>query len=84
MGEIETAVSALDGIDDNCCLYDSEKLRIVLFYTGSADGKEINDKLAESLPDYMVPGKRVHLDSMPKNMNGKTDRQKLKEMIREL
>lgn len=81
LGEIETAVSALDGVDDNCCLYDSNKLRIVLFYTGSADGKDINDRLAESLPDYMVPGKRVHLDEMPKNINGKTDRQKLKTMM---
>lgn len=84
LGEIEAAVSALDGIDDNCCLYDSEKLRIVLFYTGSADGKVINDKLSETLPDYMVPGKRVHLDSMPKNLNGKTDRQKLKTMMSEV
>ena len=84
LGEIEAAVSALDGIDDNCCLYDSEKLRIVLFYTGSADGKVINDKLSETLPDYMVPGKRVHLDSMPKNLNGKTDRQKLKAMMSEV
>ncbi len=84
IGEIETAVSALDGVDDNCCLYDSEKLRIVLFYTGAAEGKEINEKLAEVLPDYMVPGKRVHLESMPKNINGKTDRQTLKEMMREV
>lgn len=84
LGEIETAVSALDGVDDNCCLYDSEKMRIVLFYTGTAEGKEISDNLAESLPDYMVPGKRVHLETMPKNITGKTDRQKLKEMIKEV
>lgn len=84
LGEIETIVSALDGIEDNCCLYDSEKLRIILFYTGSADGKRINEKLSTSLPDYMIPGKRVHLEAMPKNLNGKTDRQKLKEMIKKI
>ncbi len=84
LGEIETAVSALEGVDDNCCLYDTEKLRIILFYTGSAEGKYINEKLAELLPDYMVPGKRVQLDTMPKNINGKTDRQKLKAMIGEV
>ena len=81
LGEIEFAVSALDGVDDNCCLYDREKMRIVLFYTGSAEGKDINDRLVESLPDYMIPGKRVHLEEMPKNINGKTDRQKLKTMM---
>lgn len=83
LGEIETAVSALDGVDDNCCLYDSEKLRIVLFYTGSAEGKTINEELTKALPDYMVPGKRIHLEAMPKNINGKTDRQKLKEILKE-
>lgn len=84
MGEIETAVSALDGVDDNCCLYDSGKLRIVMFYSGPAEGKEIHARLLESLPDYMVPGKRVHLDALPKNINGKTDRQRLKEMLKEI
>ncbi len=83
LGEIETAVSALDGVDDNCCLYDSEKLRIVLFYTGTAETKDVRDELAAVLPDYMLPGKRVHLDAMPKNINGKTDRQRLKEMLNE-
>lgn len=84
LGEIETAASALDGVEDNCCLYDNDKLRIVLFYTGAADGKYVTDQLAKELPDYMIPGKRVHLDALPKNLNGKTDRQKLKSMLVEL
>ena len=43
----------------------------------------MRDELAAVLPDYMLPGKRVHLDAMPKNINGKTDRQRLKEMLNE-
>ena len=81
LGEIETAVTALDGVSECCCLYDSNKLRIVLFYTGSIEGKEISERLKESLPDYMIPGKRVQLDSMPHNLNGKIDRQVLKAML---
>ena len=81
LGEIETAVSALDGVEECCCLYDNERLRIVLFYTGTVEGKEINEKLNDSLPDYMIPGKRIQLDSMPHNLNGKTDRQALKKML---
>lgn len=81
LGEIETAVTALVGISECCCLYDNKKLRIVLFYTGSIEGKEINERLKESLPDYMIPGKRVQLDSMPHNLNGKIDRQVLKSML---
>lgn len=78
LGEIETAVSALEGIDECCCLYDNNKLRIVLFYTGNIDGKEINRQLEHKLPDYMIPGKRIGLENMPHNLNGKIDRQVLK------
>lgn len=81
LGEIETAVTALDGVSECCCLYDNQKLRIVLFYTGSIEGKDINEQLKDKLPDYMIPGKRILLDSMPHNLNGKIDRQKLKKML---
>ncbi len=81
LGEIEAAVYSLNGVDECCCLYDNKKLRIVLFYTGTIEGKEINDKLKDILPDYMIPGKRVKLDTMPHNLNGKTDRKQLKELL---
>ena len=80
-GEIESAVAVLEGIDECCCLYDNNKLRIVLFYTGDIDGKEINECLKDILPDYMIPSKRVFLESMPHNLNGKIDKQKLKNML---
>ena len=81
LGEIETAVTALDGISECCCLYDDQKLRIVLFYTGSIEGKVINERLKEKLPEYMIPGKRIKLDSMPHNLNGKIDRFKLRSKL---
>lgn len=81
LGEIEAAASAIEGVDDCCCLYDSNKLQIVLFYVGEIGGKEINEQLKKALPDYMLPGKRIHLDSMPHNLNGKVDRQALKAML---
>ena len=81
LGEIETAVTALEGIDECCCIYDNNKLRIVLFYTGSIEGKTIVQQLENTLPDYMIPGKRVKLDIMPHNLNGKIDRQELKSLL---
>jgi len=81
LGEIETAASTLDGIEECCCLYDTKKLRIVLFYTGMIEGKTINSGLGNLLPDYMLPGKRVQLDEMPHNLNGKIDRQALKQIL---
>ncbi len=81
LGEIETAVSSLDGIQQNCCLYDVNKGRIVLFYAGDIDGKEITAQLKELIPEYMLPNKKVKMDTLPLNMNGKIDRVKLKEML---
>lgn len=81
LGEIEVAVSSVDGVESNCCLYDSEKSRIVMFYTGNVESQEVMRQLKEMLPVYMLPNKRVHLEKMPFNLNGKIDRQKLKEMI---
>lgn len=81
LGEIETAVSAVEGVKQNCCLYDTEKSKIVLFYTGSIEAQEIIDVIKNSVPDYMIPNKKVHLEEMPMNMNGKIDRTELKKQL---
>ncbi len=81
LGEIETAVSALSGIDQNCCLYDTKRSRIVLFYTGTATEDYINEELRNALPVYMIPNRIEKLEKMPFNINGKIDRAALKEQI---
>lgn len=81
LGEIEAAASVVDGIDMNCCVYDEQKSRIILFYTGEAESNDINKALKNMLPAYMIPNKCVKLNVMPFNQNGKIDRRKLKEML---
>lgn len=81
LGEIETAASALPGIEMNCCLYDNTSQKIVLFYVGEIGQGEIGDALKKVLPNYMLPGKRIKLNGMPFNLNGKIDRQVLKGML---
>ncbi|MDW3194571.1 MAG: amino acid adenylation domain-containing protein [Cytophagales bacterium] len=39
----------------------------------------LRNYLSERLPDYMVPGYYVHLDKLPLNANGKTDKKALPE-----
>lgn len=78
LGEIETAVSALDKIDRACCLYDSKRSQIVLYYIGKIETGEIRERLKLVLPEYMIPNKIHQLDSMPMNLNGKIDRAALK------
>lgn len=81
LGEIETAVSALEGIEMNCCIYDNVKSKIVLFYVGNIESEEVLKRLKLLLPEYMLPNKRVKLEKMPMNLNGKIDRAQLKERL---
>jgi len=81
LGEIETAISAVEGVEQNCCLYDTEKSKIVMFYTGSIEPQAVVDAIKNTVPDYMIPNKKVKLDKMPINLNGKIDRVELKKMV---
>lgn len=87
LGEIETVAGALDDIGRCCCLYDTEKKKIVLFCQlsegVSKTGREIQSLLRTKLSSYMVPGKVILMERLPLNANGKIDRQKLKEVVKE-
>ena len=84
LGEIEANISSIDGIERNCCLYDTKRSRIVMFYTGIAEEDGLKDIIGNLLPPYMVPSLISHLDEMPLNLNGKIDRAALKIKIEEL
>lgn len=81
LGEIETAVSSLEEITMCCCLYDESKSKIVLFIDQNMERSEINERLSEMLPEYMLPGKVVYMATLPLNSNGKIDRVRLKEWL---
>lgn len=81
LGEIETAVSSVRGVEVSCCVYDGNKNRIVLYYVGECTDEEVICALKMLVPDYMIPNLITKLESMPTNLNGKIDRQKLKEFL---
>lgn len=81
LGEIEMNVNALEGISMACCLYNREKDRIVLFYVGSLEPKDVVQQMKQRVPRYMVPNRMVRLERMPLTANGKIDRVSLKEQI---
>ncbi|MCR5502875.1 MAG: amino acid adenylation domain-containing protein [Lachnospiraceae bacterium] len=81
LGEIETAVSSLEEVNLNCCLYDEEKKKIVLFLDADLDRSAVNKRISKLVPEYMLPNRVVYMETMPVNANGKIDRVKLKEYL---
>jgi non-ribosomal peptide synthetase component F len=77
LGEIEAAVSAIDKITYNCCLFDSKKEAIILVYTGDISPQELKDRLSKKLQDYMIPSEYHQRETMLFNLNGKVDRKAL-------
>jgi acyl-coenzyme A synthetase/AMP-(fatty) acid ligase len=74
LGEIEVAAMATDGVTRACCIYEPDKKKLILFYTGDKDKKELQAHLKEDLPPYMIPSTVKALKEMPVNKNGKIDR----------
>lgn len=80
LGEIETALLSLEEIQSGCCLYDKKRSWIMVIYKGDLLEQELRERLLKMLPEYMMPNRWYQVDEMPLNLNGKVDRQKLKEI----
>ena len=83
LGEIEAALEKVADINRLCCVFDENKKRIVVFYEGRPERKEIISQIGNSLPQYMIPNVFKKLDSLPITNNGKTDRKLLLKQYQE-
>ena len=82
LGEIETAISSIDSILRNCCLFSQKADKIIAFYTGEIEILDLEKKLRNLLPEYMVPNHYEKMDTMPLNLNGKIDRKILQDKVK--
>ena len=80
LGEIEVIVNMHPQVRSACCIFDGDKKKIVLYYTGEIDVAELTGYIKEKLPRYMVPNVTRQLDQMPLTPNGKIDRNGLKTL----
>lgn len=83
LGEIEAAVNTVDGVKLSGCVYDSDNGKIVLFYVGDTDKKDMILELKKKLPRYMLPNSVNILEEMPFTANGKINRNELKRIYKE-
>lgn len=80
LGEIEADVNLIDAVKTCCCIFMKESKKIVLFYVGDVDKKQLTTELKERLPRYMIPNAIVQLENLPLTPNGKMDRLKMEEL----
>jgi amino acid adenylation domain-containing protein len=84
LGEIEhILVNKLKLVKNACAVYEMQKKEIVLFYESSNEilNSEFRQKLLTVIPKYMMPNKFERFNELPRNTNGKIDRNYLKNYV---
>jgi amino acid adenylation domain-containing protein len=79
LGEIEHAVLQVDGVRNCCVVYNQNRKEITLFYECDRELAPgfLRERLSPLIPKYMLPTVFNWMELMPRNPNGKIDRQKL-------
>ena len=79
--EIEEVALGLDFIDNACVLYNKEQKQIILVYESEKEVsiRDIRNGIGKILPKYMLPTECCWVEEMPRNSNGKIDRNRLKQ-----
>lgn len=80
-GEVEHLMNQIEGVQKSCCLANASHTALAAFFTGDADTEAIHNWLKERLPRQMVPRRIIRLSELPLNKHGKTDRQRLREIM---
>ncbi|MFK4213001.1 AMP-binding protein [Streptomyces sp. NPDC030920] len=86
-GEVEAALRRLDAVAEAVVLGVARDgvTDLVACYTGRATGRlELIRALRGTLPIHLVPRRFEHLDSLPRNANGKVDRGALRRIVSEV
>ncbi|MER5772680.1 condensation domain-containing protein, partial [Streptomyces sp. NPDC001985] len=71
-GEIETALTACDGVSAAAVIVRDNRLHA--YTTGPAHPDTIHHTLTTQLPDHMIPATITNLPTLPTTINGKLDR----------
>jgi len=86
--EIEHHALCLDGLTNACVLYNAGKKDITLFYQSDerceVSPADIRHKLGEIFPKYMLPTAFHPITELPRNPNGKIDRNGLSLRLAEM
>ena len=70
-------------VNNACAVYDFQKKEIILFYEAEIEvlTAEFRKALVLIIPKYMIPSKFEMFKELPRNTNGKIDRNFLKNYV---
>ena len=80
LGDIETCLVDFPAVTETAVLLREDvgiEPLLVAYIVGAVDIAKLREHATKYLPDYMVPGRYVILDSLPLTANGKIDRKAL-------
>ncbi|MEU6699192.1 amino acid adenylation domain-containing protein [Pseudonocardia sp. NPDC046786] len=85
IGEIENALTRVPGVRDAAVVVDGRGTGLVAFYsaTGPVTADALRERLAVTLPEYMVPSVFHRLDALPLTPNSKIDTKALAALVAE-
>jgi len=83
LGEVEAAMERVPEIRRACCIFDEENAKIIGFYEGEIEKKELVKQLRQWIPAFMIPNSFCRREQLLLNKNGKIDRKGLKEEYKE-
>jgi amino acid adenylation domain-containing protein len=84
LGEIEhVIINTLKLVENGCMVYSPDKKELTFYYESDKDISvaDFRNNIGTILPKYMIPHVYKKLEQLPRNTNGKIDRQKLKELM---
>ncbi|MCC5608447.1 amino acid adenylation domain-containing protein [Nostoc sp. CHAB 5834] len=85
LGEIESVLNTHPAVREAAVLavdYGAGQKRLIAWLSGNkVDNRQIKEHLSRLLPDYMIPQRVEWLPSLPKNHNGKLDRNALQALL---
>lgn len=81
--EIQLTLEKVEGVVRTCCVYKEEEGKLVAFYVGEIDKKELRRFVKGQMPGFMIPDKFLQVEEMPLTKNGKINREELWNWYRE-
>jgi amino acid adenylation domain-containing protein len=80
--EVESILHSVAGIEQAAIAIDRlDEIKLIAFWTGKKmSDSEFRKACSELMPEFMIPEIQVHLNELPRNINGKIDRKLLLEI----